>query len=68
MSWPPDTPDMPFTSTVRIPTEVLDAIVCLTERAASFATEAGRADTGGVGAPSRRGAESLDGRLAAVRP
>lgn len=43
-----DTSGMPFKSTIRIPSEVLDAIVSLTELTTAFAvqsqTEAGRAE------------------------
>lgn len=46
---------MPFVSTIRIPSEVLDAIVSLTEITTAFAVESASA-------------ESLDGPLATVRP
>lgn len=52
-----DTGDMPFKSTIRIPSEVLDVIVSLTERTPSFANQSAT--------DARQSAETPD---AAVRP
>jgi hypothetical protein len=61
---------MPFTSTIRTPSEVLDAIVSLTELTTTFAVQsgmdAGRADA--YGNPQLAQVSHLDAPLAAVRP
>lgn len=56
-----DTPDMPFKSTIRIPSEVLDAIVSLTEKTTTFAVQSAM-DAGRHDAHGDRGkaAERLD--------
>lgn len=50
MTEPPDTSGMPFKSTIRIPSEVLDVIVSLAERTAAAAQSATAAErpTGAV--------------------